>query len=90
MIYMGVIAFALFVGVCMIDDLFVTKEHKWVKHTQKGISKLRKWSRSRGFGQPNAVKVSKLTYRIKNPRILMRGVGQFVGGGWFRRVTVNS
>ena len=31
MIYMGVIAFALFVGVCMIDDLFVTKEHKWVK-----------------------------------------------------------
>lgn len=30
MIYMGVIAFALFVGVCMIDDLFVTKEHKFV------------------------------------------------------------
>ena len=48
------------------------------KHTQKGISKLRKWSRSRGFGQPNAVKVSKLTYRIKNPRILMRGVGQLL------------
>ncbi|MEM5872194.1 MAG: zinc ribbon domain-containing protein, partial [Candidatus Aenigmatarchaeota archaeon] len=29
-----------------------------------------------GFGQPSAVKVSKLTYRTKNPRILMRGVGQ--------------
>jgi len=32
MIYMGVIAFALFIGVYMIDELFVTDEHKWVKY----------------------------------------------------------
>ncbi|MEM4218239.1 MAG: hypothetical protein QXZ09_09485, partial [Candidatus Methanomethylicaceae archaeon] len=32
--------------------------------------------RSRGLGQPGAVKVSRLTYRPKNPRILMRGGGQ--------------
>ncbi len=32
MIYMGVIAFALFIGVYMIDDLFVTDDHKWVKY----------------------------------------------------------
>jgi len=33
MIYMmGVIAFALFIGVCMIDELFVTDEHKWFKY----------------------------------------------------------
>ncbi|ODN29830.1 hypothetical protein [Fervidobacterium thailandense] len=42
----------------------------------QGISEFPKGARSSGFGQPSAVKVSKLTYRTKNPRILMRGVGQ--------------
>ncbi|ODN30266.1 hypothetical protein A4H02_06130 [Fervidobacterium thailandense] len=46
------------------------------EHPQGGISEIPKGDRSRGLGQPGAVKVSKLTYRTKNPRTLVRGVGQ--------------